>query len=233
MHRRQVLSSVIGLGVWPMGVLPMSSSVMAASLFSQGEATQALRTALERGANAAVSQLGQFDGFLGNEKVRIPLPAALEQARPLLQTFGKGQQLDELSTAMNRAAEQAVPLALPLLKSAIRSMSVDDARQILGGGETSVTQFFAGKTRDPLGVQFLPLVSRVTERLSLTKRYNDLAGRAAKLGLIRQEQANVQQYVTGKALDGLFLVIGEQERQIRQDPVGTGSAILKKVFGAL
>lgn len=231
MHRRQLLSSVIAVGgvsLWPVG-----HSAWAASLFSQGEATQALRTALERGANAAVGQLGQFDGFLGNDKVRIPLPGVLEQAAPFLKSFGKGRQVDELVTAMNRAAEQAVPLALPLLRSAIRSMSVQDATRILGGGDTSVTEFFAGKTREPLGVQFLPLVSRVTERLSLTKHYNDLAGRAAKLGLIKGEQANVQQYVTSKALDGLFLVIGEQERQIRQDPIGTGSAILKKVFGSL
>src|SRR5690606_2925608 len=128
-------------------------------------------------------------------------------AAPLLKTFGKGKQLEELQVTMNRAAEQAVPLALPLLRSAIRSMSVDDARHILSGGSTSVTQFFEGKTREPLGTQFLPLVSRVTERLSLTKRYNDLAGRASKLGLIKDEQATVQQYVTGKALDGLFLVI--------------------------
>jgi hypothetical protein len=134
---------------------------------------------------------------------------------------------------MNRAAEQAVPLALPLLKSAIKSMSVSDAQQILSGGDTSVTEFFAGKTREPLSVQFLPIVSKATERLSLTKRYNELAGKAAGMGLLKGDQANVQQYVTGKALDGLFLMIGEQEKKIRQDPVGTGSAILKKVFGSL
>lgn len=228
MRRRELLSSVIAVGTCQVG-----ASSWAAPLFSQTEATQALRAALEQGARAAVTQLGQFDGFLSNEKVRIALPSALEQAAPLLKAFGRGRQLDDLHIAMNRAAEQAVPLALPLLKSAIRTMSVDDAQQILQGGDTSVTQFFAGKTREPLAVQFLPLVSRATERLSLTKRYNDLAGKAASMGLLKNDQANVQRYVTGKALDGLFLVIGEQERQIRSDPLGTGSAILKKVFGAL
>lgn len=228
MRRRELLSSGFGLGC-----ASLCSWAHGAPIFSQNEANQALRLALEKGAHAAVNQLGQLDGFLGNDKVRIPLPSVLERAAPLLRTFGRGRQLDELSTSINRAAEQAVPLALPLLKSAIRTMSVGDARQILTGGDNSVTQFFAGKTREPLGVQFLPLVSRVTERLSVSRRYNDLAGKAAQLGLLKADQANLEQYVTGRALDGLFLVIGEQERQMRQDPVGTGSAILKKVFGAL
>jgi hypothetical protein len=228
LQRRQLLSSLAGVGAWV-----LVPEVCSAASFSQSEGTQALRAALERGAQAAVAQLGKADGFLGNSKVRIPLPSVLENAAPLLKTMGKGKQLDELITAMNRAAEQAVPLALPLLKSAIKSMSVTDAQHILTGGDTSVTQFFADKTRTPLGEQFLPIVSKVTDRLSLSKRYNDVAGRAAKMGLLKGEQANVQQYVTAKALDGLYLVIGEQEKLIRQDPIGTGSAILKKVFGSL
>lgn len=228
MQRRVVLSSVVAVGTWS-----LTPWAMAAVGFSSAEGTQALRAALEKGAQAAVSQLGRVDGFLGNDKVRIPLPSVLEQAAPLLRTLGRGKQLEELQTTMNRAAEQAVPLALPLLRSAIRSMSVSDAKQILSGGDTAVTDFFAGKTREPLSEQFLPIVSKTTERLSLTKRYNDLAGKAASMGLIRGDQANVQQYVTAKALDGLFTMIGEQEKLIRQDPVGTGSAILKKVFGSL
>lgn len=228
MQRRVILSSVAGLSVW--GWCLESS---AGGLFTSSEGSQALKTALERGAQAAVSQLGQSGGFLSNDKVRIALPGPLEKAAPLLKGLGRGKQLEELRTAMNHAAEQAVPMALPLLKSAIRSMSVSDAQGILTGGDTSVTTFFAGKTREPLSVQFLPIVSKVTDKLSLTRRYNDLAGKAASMGLIKGEQANVQQYVTGRALDGLFLVIGEQEQLIRRDPVGTGSAILKKVFGSL
>lgn len=228
MQRRIVLSSVVALG--GAGLVPWARAAVG---FTSSEGTQALRVALEKGAQAAVSDLGRVDGFLGNDKVRIPLPSVLENAAPLLKTLGRGKQLEELQTTMNRAAEQAVPLALPLLKSAIKSMSVSDAQQILSGGDTSVTEFFAGKTREPLSVQFLPIVSKATERLSLTKRYNELAGKAAGMGLLKGDQANVQQYVTGKALDGLFLMIGEQEKKIRQDPVGTGSAILKKVFGSL
>lgn len=228
MHRRSVLSSlvVVGGGLWSM-------PSMAGGLFSNKDATLALRTALERGAQTAVSQLGKTDGFLSNPKVRIGLPSVLEDVAPLLKTFGKGAQLDELVTGMNRAAEQAVPMALPLLKSAIKSMSVTDAQRIITGGDTSVTDFFAGKTRLPLQDKFLPVVTKVTNRLSLSQRYNDVAGKAASLGLIQADQTTVQQYVTGRALDGLFTIIGEQERLIRQDPVSTGSAILKKVFGAL
>jgi hypothetical protein len=228
MQRRTVLSSLVMLG-GGIVVLPAWS----AGLFSSKDASLALRTALEKGAQSAVSQLGRKDGFLGNNQVRIGLPSMLEDASPLLRTLGKGAKLDELIEGMNRAAEQAVPLALPLLKSAIKSMSVTDAQQIIRGGDTAVTEFFAGKTRQPLSDKFLPIVTKVTNRLALAQQYNALAGKASGLGLLKPEQTTVQQYVTQKAMNGLFTVIGEQERLIRQDPFATGSAILKKVFGSL
>uniref|UniRef100_UPI00355A45B5 DUF4197 domain-containing protein n=1 Tax=Piscinibacter sp. TaxID=1903157 RepID=UPI00355A45B5 len=111
--------------------------------------------------------------------------------------------------------------------------SVEDARLILTGRDDAATQFFAGKTREPLSLKFLPIVTRATERVSLAAKYNAVAGKAASLGLLKADEANIEHYVTGKALDGLYLIIAEQERQIRRDPVGTGSAILKKVFGSL
>lgn len=147
--------------------------------------------------------------------------------------LGQGKKIDELVTSMNRAAETAVPMAKDLLVGAVKSMSVTDAKKILTGGETSVTRFFAEKTRTPLGEKFLPVVTRATEKVGLAKRYNDVAGRAAGLGLVKKEDANIQQYVTGKSLDGLYLIIGDEEKKIRQNPVGAGSAILKKVFGSL
>ena len=213
--------------------LLVSSSARAAT-FSQADASSALRAALERGADIAVKQLGQANGFMSNDKVRIPLPEVLEKAAPLLRAVGRGNQMDDLVSAMNHAAENAVSLSLPLLRNAIKSMSVQDARQILSGGEHAVTDFFAAKTREPLAVQFTPLVNKAVEKLSLAKRYNDLAGKAAGMGLIKGNQAaTVQQHVTTKALDGLYFVIGEEERRIRNDPVGTGSALLKKVFSGL
>jgi hypothetical protein len=200
---------------------------------TNAEASQGLKTALEKGALAAVGLLGQTDGFLGNDKVRIPLPGFLEDAAKLMRTLGQGKRIDELVTSMNRAAEAAIPLAKDLLVGAVKAMNVTDAKNILSGGETAVTGFFAEKTRSPLGVKFLPVVTQATEKVGLADKYNQLAGKAAGMGLMKKEDANIQQYVTGKSLDGLYFMIGEEEKKIRQDPIGTGSAILKKVFGAL
>lgn len=200
---------------------------------SNKDATQGLKVALEKGALAAVNLLGRADGFLGNDKVRIPLPGYLEEGAKLLRTFGQGARLDELVTAMNRAAEAAVPMAKDLLLNAVKSMNVSDAKKILAGGETSITSFFAEKTRAPLGVKFLPIVTQATAKVGLAEKYNQVAGKAADMGLVKKEDANIQQYVTGKSLDGLYLMIAEEEKKIRQNPVAAGSALLEKVFGSL
>ncbi|MDT9000107.1 DUF4197 domain-containing protein [Paucibacter sp. APW11] len=202
-----------------------------AMALSEGDAASGVRAALERGAASAVSSLGRNDGFLGNPAVRIELPGALKDAARLLRATGQGRKLDELETAMNRAAEQAVPQARTLLVSAVRSMSVEDALQIVRGGDDAVTRFFETKTRAPLAQKFLPIVTRATEKQALADKYNAVAGKAAGLGLLRGEDANLQQYVTERTLDGMYRMIAEEEKKIRQDPIGTGSAILKKVFG--
>ena len=204
-----------------------------AAALSEIDAASGVRAALERGATAAVGLLGKTDGFLGNPLVRIPLPGFLQDASKLLKAVGQQKRLDALVTAMNRAAEAAAPEAKTLLVSAVKAMSVEDARGIITGGDNSVTQFFAAKTREPLGEKFLPVVTQATEKVALADKYNAVAGKAASLGFVKKEDANIQQYVTGKALDGLFVMIGEEERKIRKDPVATGNAILKKVFGAL
>ena len=224
-------------GVSALGLLIMTTYQHAHALslgdLTNQEASAGLKTALEKGALAAVALLGKTDGFLGNAKVRIPLPGYLEDASKLLKTLGQNKRLDELLVAINRAAEAAVPMGKDLLVGAVRSMNVTDAKNILQGGDTSVTNFFAEKTRTPLGTQFLPMVTKATEKVGLANKYNKLAEKASGYGLVKKEDANIQQYVTGKALDGLYLVIGEEEKKIRQDPVGTGSAILKKVFGSM
>jgi hypothetical protein len=204
-----------------------------ASSLTEGDANAGIRTALERGANSAVALLGRPDGFLGNPLVRIELPGYLKDAAKLLKATGQGGKLEELVTAMNRAAEAAVPAAKPLLVKAVKDMSVEDGLKILKGGDDSVTQFFASKTREPLGAQFLPIVTKATEKVSLADKYNAVAKKAGGFGLLKGDEANIQQYVTARALDGLYRMIGEEEKKIRQDPVGTGSAILKKVFGGL
>ncbi len=224
MHRRHFTTGVVfstllgGCPAWAAGL-------------SEIDAAQGVRSALERGALAAISLLGRTDGFLGNPLVRIPLPGILDDAARLLKLTGQQKRVDELVTAMNRAAEVAVPQARTLLVNTAKSISVDDAVSIVRGGDTSVTDFFARKTRTPLGEQFLPIVTRSTEKVALADKFNAVAGRAAKFGLLKGDDANIQRYVTGKALDGLYLMIGEEERKIRRDPVATGSAILRKVFG--
>jgi len=199
---------------------------------TESDAATAIRQALERGALAAVSLLGRTDGFLGNPKVRIPLPDYLEDAASLLRKFGQSRRVDELVTSMNRAAEQAVPEGKAVLVQTAKAVTVDDAIQIVRGSETSVTDYFAAKTRQPLGAKFLPIVKSATEKVALADKYNAVAERASRFGLLKPEDADLQRYVTGKTLDGLYLMIGEEERKIRRDPVATGSAILRKVFGS-
>ncbi|ALU88789.1 DUF4197 domain-containing protein [Herbaspirillum rubrisubalbicans] len=200
---------------------------------SNQDATAGLKAALEKGASTAVANLGRPNGFLANDKVKIQLPGALEQAMPILRMTGMGGQVDGLVADMNHAAEAAVPLAKPLLVNAVKSMSVADAKNILSGGDTSVTDFFRQKTSGELAVKFLPIVKQITDKNGLSSRYNAVMGQVAKSGLVSAEQSTVEGYVTQRALDGLFLMIGEEEKAIRKDPVGSGSAIIGKVFGAL
>ncbi len=200
---------------------------------TQKDASAGVKAALEKGATVAVDLLGRTDGFWGNDKVRIPLPDWLKRAEGALKLAGRGKDIEDLKLGVNRAAEQAVPEAKALLVSAVRNMSVQDAKSILTGGDDSVTKFFASKTREPLTGKFLPIVTKVTDRIGLARQYNALAAKGEQLGLVRGDQAKVEHHVTAKALDGLYFMIGEEEKKIRQDPVGTGSAILKKVFGAI
>jgi hypothetical protein len=184
-----------------------AAQVQALSLadLTDPEASQGLKAALEKAAVTAVGRLGQTDGFLGHEKVRIPLPGYLDDA--------------------------AVPLAKDALLGAVKSMNFADAKKILSGGDNALTRFFADKTRAPLFAQFLPVVTQATDKVGAAAQYNQFAGKAASLGLVKKEDASIQDYITQKTLDGLYTLIGEQEKSIRQDPVGTGSAVLKKVFG--
>ncbi|MDB5765975.1 MAG: hypothetical protein JWQ61_789 [Collimonas fungivorans] len=212
-----------------------ASAALALSLsdLSNQDASSGLKAALQKGADVAVSKLGVENGFLNNDKVKIGLPSVLDKAMPLLRMTGQGQKLDDLVVSMNHAAEQAVPLAKPLLLNAVKSMSVTDAKNILTGGDTSVTDFFKQKTSAQLGQKFLPIVKGVTDRNGLSAQYNSVMGQVGKSGMVPAQQSTVEGYVTQRALDGLYTIIGDEEKAIRQDPVGAGSAIIGKVFGAL
>jgi hypothetical protein len=229
MHRRTFVQATTSATF--VTVATVATFASPAWALSEADAASGIRAALERGALAAVGLLGKENGFLGNEKVRIPLPEQLEELAKVMKAFGQQKRIDELVTSMNRAAERAVPVGKAVLVDAARKISVDDAVRIVRGGATSVTEFFVGKTREPLGVKFLPIVTEATEKVKLAERYNSVAAKASSFGMVKKEDANLQQYITGKALDGLYFMIGEEEKKIRADPVRTGSRILQAVFG--
>lgn len=216
-------------------LLAFSFSAMAIDVadLSNQEAAGGLKDALIQGAGAAVSKLGTTDGFLGNPKVKIPLPASLKKAEKAMRMFGMGKQADELVVRMNRAAEAAVPQAKTLLVDSVKKMSLADAKSILTGGDDAATQYFKKTTSAQLTEKFLPIVQQATSDVALAQQYNKFAESGAKFGLIKKDQANLEQYVTQKALDGLYLMMAEEEKSIRKDPLAAGSSLVKKVFGAL
>ena len=218
-----------------LGFLMMVGNVAAASLadLTNSDATSGLRQALSDGSIAAVSKLGVENGFFGNPKVKIPLPPSLQRVEGALRAVGMRKQADELVLTMNRAAEAAVPEAKQLLVDSVKKMSVQDAKGILTGGDTAATEYFKRTTQAELTKRFLPIVKQATDKVGLAHQYNSLASQGAALGLIKQDQASIEGYVTQKALDGLYYMIGEQEKAFRQNPLGASSDIVKKVFGAL
>lgn len=220
---RAVLMLLVCVPAWAAGLDNLTTTEVAGGL----------KEALTQGASRAVELLGRDGGFLGNPKVRIPLPSALEQAEPLIRMAGRGKDLDALVTSMNRAAEAAVPEAKTLLVGAVRQMSVEDAKKVLSGGDDSVTAYFRDKTEAALTDRFLPIVRKHTERLALAGQYNRVAAQVSGFGVMKPEDAQIENYVTRKALDGLYLMIAEEERAIRADPLAAGGALAKKVFGAL
>lgn len=221
----------LGLLVWV--IISVPSFALGLADLSNRDAGSGLKDALTQGSAAAIGKLGVENGFLGNEKVKIPLPDALKRVESGLRLLGMQRQADELVTAMNRAAEQAVPEAKPLLVAAIKNMSWQDAKGILTGGETAATDYFRRTTSDQLTEKFLPIVTKATSKVGLAEKYNNLAGQGAKLGLVDAKQAKIENYVTQKTLDGLFLMMAEQEKAIRKDPLGAATGMAQKVFGLL
>ncbi len=193
-----------------LGTPATTPAATGADAISTADISAALKEALTRGAEAAVAQLGQTDGFLGNAQMKIPLPEPLQKVESAMRLLGMGRQADELVLAMNRAAEAAVPEAKTLLLDAVKQMTLDDARGILNGGETAATDFFRQKTETKLVERFLPLVKATTDKAGLAQQYNRYAGMAAQ-----------------------FTVIGEKEAALRADPMQAGSELLRKVFGAV
>jgi hypothetical protein len=216
-------------------VLFFSLQASAVSLgdLSNTEASNGLKDALIQGAGKAVGKLGAVDGFLGNPQVKIPLPDSLKKAEKAMRMFGMGKQADDLVLKMNRAAEAAVPEAKALLIDSVKKMSVQDAKNVLTGGDDAATQYFKKTTSGPMAEKFLPIVKKATENVQLAQQYNKFAEMGSQYGLVKKEQANLEQYVTQKTLDGVYLMMAQEEKAIRKDPMGQASSLLKKVFGAV
>lgn len=217
----------------PLLVMPAAHAGQAFDALAVEDATAGLRQALAQGAEVAVAQLGKPGGYASNPRVRIPLPASLEKGRPVLSRLGMDPQMEQLEQTMNKAAEAAVLEAKPVLVNAVKQMSVADAKEILAGNDTAATDYFRRTTSEDLTARFLPIVKKYTDQLGISKQYSQMAKPLASLGMMSQSQTSLDGYVTQKALDGLFLMVAEEEKAIRRDPLGQSSDVLKKVFGAL
>ena len=214
------------------GLTKSSSGGAGVSALTDQETNDGLKQALNQGVAKAVDMLGATDGFMGNKDVKIPLPASLQKAEKGMRLVGMGKQADELVLKMNRAAEQAVPEAKALLTNSVKQMSLADAKGILTGPQDAATQYFKKTTSTDMAAKFLPIVEKATANVQLADTYNKYAEMGSKFGVIKKEDANINQYVTQKALDGVYAMIAKEEAAIRQDPMGQASSLLKKVFSA-
>ena len=210
-----------------------SSSSAGVSSLSNEETSGGLKEALTQGVGKAVATLGAADGFFGNKEVKIPLPNSLKKIEKGMKLMGMGKQSDELILKMNRAAEAAVPEAKALLVGSIKQMSLADAKSILTGPQDAATQYFKKTTSAQMGEKFLPIVTKATENVQLAASYNKYAEMGSKFGVVKKEDANIEKYVTNKALDGVYFMIAKEEAAIRKDPLGQASSLLKKVFGSI
>lgn len=210
-----------------------SNAVTTAAL-SAGEITRGLKEALAQGTEKAIRNLGQSNGFLGNVAVKIPMPEKLQTVEKGLRMANQGKYADEFIATMNHAAEAAVPEASGIIGDAIRGMTIEDANNILRGPDDAATQYFRKVGEPRLKEKFLPIVKQATEKTGVTAAYKNLTGKAGfAAGFLQKEGYDVDQYVTVKALDGLFKTIAVEEKEIRKNPAARGTDLLKRVFGSL
>lgn len=211
----------------------LDASAISFDKLSNSDVTAGLKEALNKGTANAVSVLGKPDGFFANDRVKIPLPDSLQKLDHNLRNFGMGRYADDLVLTMNRAAEAAVPEARTLLVAAVKEMTLKDAKAILNGGDSAATDYFRDKTSKKLSAKFLPVVQQATAKVGVAQKYNQLAASASRFGMIDESQANLDNYITQRALAGLFLLIADEEKAIRANPLEQGSKLLSKVFGSI
>lgn len=214
-------------------MLISQAHALSLSDLTQSDANGGLKDALIQGAQIAVQHLGKPGGFSDNPEVRIELPGNLGKAASAMKMMGMGGQIEQLETTMNRAAEAAVPQAQALLVEAVKKMTVQDAKSILSGPKDAATQYLDKTSRDQLRTKFLPIVKQATDQVGLAQQYNAFASQAASFGLNNSKASSIENYVTEKALDGLFEMISQEEASIRENPAEAATSLAKKVFGLL
>jgi hypothetical protein len=197
----------------------------------EGKIASGLKEALQVGTANAVQSTGRPNGYFSNPAIKIMLPQKLQLMEKGLRVMGKGPQVDEFILSMNRAAEQAAPLAKPIFLDALKQMTFQDARKILSGGDTAATDYFKQKTSSQLAVAFKPAVDKAMGNTGVERRYKSLMGAAAALPFGRTEALDINRYVVSKSLDGLFFVLSQEEKKIRKDPAAQVTPLLKQVFG--
>lgn len=193
-----------------------------------------LKEALATGTERAVTEVAKPDGYFGNQLIKILLPDKVQQAADLLGEIGYQKQVDEFVLSMNRAAENAAPKAASFLSDAIRQMTVEDAKGILSGGDTAATKFFEQKTRSQLFDAFKPTVTNSMDQVGTARAYKEMIGKYETIpmaSLVGTPSLDLDTYVTNKALDGLFIKVGEEEKKIRTNPAAQTTDLLRKVFG--
>ena len=191
----------------------------------------ALKQALQVGTENAVKLTGKTDGYFGNKAIKILMPERLKTAEKGLRTAGYGGEVDKLVLSMNRAAERAAPEAKQIFWDAIGKMTIDDGQRILRGTPTAATDYFKDKTSASLTLAFRPIVDKAMDEVGTARQYNELLGQAKAIPFVKTESYDLDRYVVGKALDGLFRVVGDEERKIRTDPAARVTTLMKEVFG--
>lgn len=194
-------------------------------------AASGIKEALSISTANAVSSVSRLDGYFSNQAIKILLPDKIRQAAEMLRKIGYEKQVDDFVLSMNRAAETAAPKAKPHFIEAIKVMTFDDARKILSGGNTAATEYFKSKMSDKLYGEFKPIIGKSMEQVGVTRSYKEMAAEFTALPFVKPESIDLDHYVTTKALDGLFYVVGQEEQKIRADPAARVTDLLKTVFG--
>jgi hypothetical protein len=215
----------------PLDQIWKNSTSQPISNLSNEKITAGLKEALKISTTKAVAATGKPDGFLKNEAIKILLPDKLRNASRGLRLVGIGPQIDELEVGMNRAAEQATPQAKQIFLNALMKMSIDDARRILSGNETAATEYFRGASSQELTTAFKPIVHRSLQNVGVVRQYGQLMQNSLAAPLLQNQKFDLDSYVVGKTLDGLFYMLGQEEKEIRKNPAARTTSILREVFG--